>query len=204
MSENNYAPNSHKSREEANEIEKKKVEKVVKGNVKVKKKNEISKFADVFISEDAANVKNFIVSDVLIPAVKKVISDIVTNGIDMILYGSNGRGAKRSTNASYVSYNRFSDKREEPRPSSNSHSRTSFGYEGIVLDSRSEAIEVLTRMDELIREYEIVTVSDLCDLVGISSNYTDQKYGWTSIRTAEPVRVRDGYILKLPKPLPID
>ena len=50
----------------------------------------MQKFADVFISEDVNNVKSYIVMDVLVPAIKKAISDIVTNGIDMILYGKLG------------------------------------------------------------------------------------------------------------------
>ena len=43
------------------------------------------------------------------------------------------------------------------------------------------------------------------DLSGLTPPYTANSYGWTSIRTAEPVRVRDGgYVLKLPKASPID
>ena len=42
------------------------------------------------------------------------------------------------------------------------------------------------------------------DLVGVTGNYTDNKYGWTNIRNAEVVRVRDGYRIKLPRALPID
>lgn len=51
-------------------------------------------------------------------------------------------------------------------------------------------------MDELIDTYKLVSVADLKDLVGITGNYTDNRYGWTSIRSAEVVRVRDGYTIK--------
>ena len=51
--------------------EPKKVEKVVTGTVKTKKKNEISKFADVFISEDISNVKNFVLWRFLCLPLKK-------------------------------------------------------------------------------------------------------------------------------------
>ena len=82
-----YKSNSHKS----NEVdERKKVGKVVKGKVKTKKKSGITKFTDVFISEDVSSVKSYIIGEVLIPAMKKALSDIVTNGIDMILYGESG------------------------------------------------------------------------------------------------------------------
>ena len=82
--------------------------------------------------------------------------------------------------------------------------RSGYSFDDIVLESRGEAEEVLSRMDELLEMYEIVSVADLYDLVGITHDYTDNNYGWTNIRTAEVVRVRNGgYMLKLPKVLPI-
>ena len=197
-----YKPNSHRYKEEqrANSADKKKVEKVVRGKVKTKPKSGVSKLTDVFISEDAANVKSYIFMDVLVPAIKKAISDIVRDGIDMILYGET-RGRKSSSSSSYVSYRDFS-RRDDDRRDRDSR-RTGYGHEDIILESRSEAEEVLTRMDELIDMYGNVSVADLYDLIGKSCAYTDNKYGWTNIRNAEPVRVRDGYLLKLPKALPL-
>ena len=83
-----YESNSHRSKELQREEaqSEKRVQKVVTGNVKTRK-NEVRKFTDIFISEDAANVKSYIFMDVLVPAIKKAISDIVTDGVDMILYG---------------------------------------------------------------------------------------------------------------------
>ena len=49
----------------------------------------------------------------------------------------------------------------------------------------------------------MVSVMDLYDLVGITGQYTDNKYGWTNLRNAEPVRTRDGYMLKLPRAIPL-
>lgn len=199
-----YKSNSHRSKEGKTEAltDRKKVEKVVHGRVRTKPKSGISKITDIFISEDAANVKSYIVMDVLVPAVKKAISDIVRDGIDMILYGES-RGRKSSSASGYVSYRDYSrsDDRDRFR---DSRSRSSYAHDDIVLDSRGEAEEVLIRMDELIDTYGNVSVADMYDLVGKSSEYTDNKYGWTNIRNAEPIRVRDGYMLKLPKALPIN
>ena len=93
-----YKSNSHRAKETALKTaatEKKKVEKVIKGKAKTRKKTGASKLADVFISEDAKNVKSYVIMDVLIPAAKKAISDIVRDGIDMILYGETGRSSSR-------------------------------------------------------------------------------------------------------------
>lgn len=201
-----YKPNSHKSREMQQKQlpeERKKVDKVVTGIVKTKKKSEIKKFTDVFISEDISNVKTYLLTDVLVPAIKKLVTDIVTDGINMILNGGTSRGRKGS-NASYVSYRQYSDSRDHNRYDNESRGRNGYNYDDIILESRGEAEDVLSRMDELIDMYGTVSVADLYDLVGKSCNYTDNKYGWTNIRNAEPIRVRDGYMLKLPKALPIN
>lgn len=205
MDELKVSPNSHKYKEENKNAkgEVKKVEKVVSGTVKTKKKSDIHKFTDVFISEDAANVKNYILMDVLVPAVKKAISDIVRDGIDMILYGGSGRGKSSSSPSNYVSYSRYSDRdRRDERRYSDTR-RAGYYCDDVIVQTRGEAEDVLTRMDELIDMYQQVTVADLYDLVGISGNYTDNRYGWTNIRNAEIVRVRDGYLLKMPKVGPL-
>lgn len=201
--------NSYKAREESAlaSQKKKQITKVTKGVVKTKKKNEMSKLGGMFISEDASKVKSYILMDVLVPTIKKAISDIVKNGVDMILYGEVGENKKR-TYASTVSYRDYYDNgsRSVSRFDDPPRARTRAGYsfDDVILETRGEAEEVLSSMDELIETYGSVSVADMYDLVGISCEYTDNKYGWKNIRTAEPVRVRDGYMLKLPRALPLN
>lgn len=197
-----YKPNSHRFKEEQKtdvKEESKKLEKVVNGSVKVRKKSHLK---EALISEDASNIKSYIVMDVLIPAMKKAISDIVKNGIEMLLYGDSGRSNGQRSPSSSVSYRDYYDRRDDryrPNPSQ----RQGRSIDDLVIESRGEAEEVLTRMDELLETYKMVTVADFYDLVGVTCDYTDNNYGWTSLRSAEVVRVRDGYIIKLPRALPI-
>ncbi len=194
-----YKPNSHRSKEEPDEqAPEKKVEKAVVSNARVKKKGELRKFADVFISEDVKNVKSYVILGVLVPAIKKAISDIITNGIDMILYGESGR-TKRNSMASRVSYRNYYDRDKGRTDYLAQRTRTGYSYDDVYFDTRGEAEEVLSRMDELISTYDMVSVADLYDLVGVSSNYTDNNYGWTNLKSASVERGRDGYYLKLPK-----
>lgn len=201
-----YKSNSHKSKEEQKETaSEKRVEKVVSGTVKPKKKGEMQKFADVFISEDVNNVKSYILLEVLVPAIKKAISDIVTNGIDMILYGETGRTRNKST-ASKVSYQRYYEKNDERRRDySAPAARNGFDYDELVFPTRGDAEAVLDAMNEIIAQYGVVSIGDLYDLANVSmDNFAANKYGWTDIRGCKSVRVRDGYILKLPRALPLN
>ena len=199
-----YKPNSHRFKEEQAKApaERKKVEKVVRGKVKTKPKSGASKLADVFLSEDAGNVKSYILGDVIIPAIKKMISDVVKNGIDMFMYGET-RDRRTSYSSSYVSYRDYSKREDDHRRDSGPRYRPGYTHEDIVLETRGEAEEVLTRMDELIDMYGAVSIADMYDLLGKSCAYTDNNYGWLNIRNAEAVRVRDGYMLKLPKAVPL-
>ena len=105
-----YKSNSHLSKQKAKEIENNKnIQKVVSGTAK-RKKNEARRFADIFIREDISNVKSYVFMDVLVPAIKKAISDIVTDGVDMILFGTTGRNGKKGNTISgtYKNYASFS------------------------------------------------------------------------------------------------
>ena len=203
---NDYKPNSnrYKNDQQKPNENKKKVEKVIKGTVKTRKKSEIRKFADAFIKEDASNVKTYILTDVLIPAAKKALADIVTGGVNMFLYGDSRRDNSRYS-GSTTSYTRYYDKvgGGGSYRASDSVSRSGLSFDDIVFESRGEAELVLTRMDELIENYGWATVSDLYDLVGKTCDYTYDRYGWTSLRNAKAVPIRDGYVLDLPRALPI-
>lgn len=202
-----YKPNSHKSKAEGTEVattENRRAKKVVSGKVTTKENN-TRKFAGLFVSEDAANVKSYVLMDVLVPAIKKAISDIVTDGIDMILYGeSRGKKSRSSGGVSYRSYYDDRDRRDRDRDRGDRRASGRFDYDDIVFDTRGDAELVKEQMLDIIDQYGMVAVADMYDLAGLSVPYTASKYGWFNIRTAEVTRVHNGYILKLPKAMPID
>lgn len=207
-----YNPNSNrfltkdKPTEEEN-LGKKKVDKVVSGSVKTKKKSSLSKFADTFIEEDKDTVLGYLLSEVLIPSFKKMVSDTIKTGIDKMLYGD-AEVSRSNSPASKISYSKYyNDKSSYSRSSSTApvvSRRDTYEYNNIVLETRGDAEAVLMGMDDIIAKYEIVSVADLYDLVGIAGSYTDYKYGWTDIRSARIERVRDGYVIRMPKALPLD
>ena len=184
-------------------IEEKRAEKVVHGKVKTKKNN-TRKISDVFITEDAANVKNYVIFDVIVPSIKKALYDLVVGALDMTLFGGRGGGSTKRSISDKVSYKDYNSigKRDD-RSYGNTRTASGYSYDDIVLESRGEAESVLSRMDEIIDEYDEVRVADLYDLVGITGDYTDNKYGWTNIRNARVVRTRDGYKIEMPRALPL-
>lgn len=200
-----YKSNSFKSKE--TEADDKKVEKVVKGEVSVKKPGVGKKFGDVFLNETGENVKNYILFDVLLPAIKDAIVDVITNGTNMLFYGSgsSGRSKRGGTNSrtSYSSYYRGSVSRDD-RVESRRTYRDRAGVKEIIFDNRADAQEVLECLEEILDKYRMVSVADYYELCGQTGTYTDRNYGWSDISSSTISRDRDGYIIKLPKAEPFD
>lgn len=192
-------------------LEEKNVERVVKGDVVRRKRPLNKRMREVFVGEDdARNVWGHVFLDVMVPAVKDMVADAVSTGVERMLFGDSRspsrRGRQRSPYGQH-NYTPYSSHyastrpvaREDPRTMSR-RGRTAHDFDEIILDSRAEAEEVIDGLMNLIAQYDIAQVSDLYTLVGIQPSFTDDKYGWTDLRGASVTRVRSGYLLDLPRP----
>ena len=212
-----FPSNSHKSSPKGKDApqEPKKVERIIASEVVRRKKPLGKRMAETFVGGDAKSVMGFVVWDVLIPAAKDAFADAMSQGVERMLFGETRSSSRRTGmrpggSNGHVSYNRFSSgaspfrrEREETRPMT-SRARSSHDFDEIILATRVEAEEVIDRLFDLVSRYEIATVADLYELVGVTGNYTDAKWGWTDIRGAGVTRVRNGYLLDLPRPEPLD
>lgn len=200
-----YPNNSHSAREQRPEAAQteKKLEKVVSSGVKTRKKSEVKKFAGVFVPEDAESVKSYILMDVVVPGIKNAIADVVS----IMLFGDSGRlgrgGGRGGSKISYQKY--YRDDRDDRRDYGRPRTAAGFDYDDILFETRGDADMVLDQLESCIANYGVASVADLYDLAGITCrSYTANKYGWTDIRTAKVIRVRDGYIIQLPRTVQID
>lgn len=208
-----YPSNSNKRREPA-PPEPKKVERIVTGEVVRRKPSLGKRMREIFIGGDAQSVWGYVAYDILIPAVKDTLSEAVSMGIERMLFGeSRGPSNRRRSvtpNYGYTDYGRYSRgssasryQKEEPRQMSR-RSRAAHNFDEIVLETRLEAETVIERLDDLCDRYGQATVSDLYELVGVTGDFTDEKYGWVDMRASGVSRVRDGYLLDLPRPELLD
>lgn len=201
----NYPSNSHKSRERK---QRPSVEAVANGSRR--QSSARKKFSETFVAEDSKTVGSYILYDVLIPAAKSMVSDVVSEGIERLLFGDTRSKRVRSNTGvqSYTSYNQFykgsSDRGISAQKDISRQSRATHDFGEIILDSRGEAELVLDKLDDLVNTYDLATVSDLYDLVGVTGSFTDEKWGWYDLSNASCKRVREGYLLELPRPVSID
>lgn len=201
-----YPSNSHKARAERKkkaEENKKQLSKVITGTVKRKKKSELSKLKDTFISEDASSVKDYIIRDVIIPTAIDTLVSIIKNGTDIIFYGTTKKRSNLpGTKVHYAStnYNSISKKSDMVRR----YARNEYDFDDITFDSRGDAEAVLMTLDDILDTYSVVSVADYYDVAGVSATPSDDDYGWDNLKPAQVVKTREGWTIKFPRAKQLD
>jgi hypothetical protein len=203
--------NSHKHRQESKEVvDREPVEKIVEGKVISRPLPWYKRFARNMIAEDAGNVGEYILMDVVIPASKNLLLDMLYQTGERLLFGtSRGRLSGRRSplgavlrDREPVNYSRYAER--EARGRSLSHrARATHDFNEIVLEHRGEAVGVVDALVDLVARYGSASVADLYDLVGTTGSYADRRWGWTDLITADVRQVPGGFLLDLPAPEPI-
>lgn len=219
MEEPNFPGNSKADKEKAKEIastqkDEPKIERVVTGRVKHKKRGLGAQIVEHFAGDDARGVGGYILFDILIPAAKDALVDSVSKGAERLFFGDvRGRvrtGSVNNGRPGYTNYNSVSShspagRAGEPDGRSLSRAaRASHNFGEIVIPDRGEAEYVIETLGDIISQYDRARVSDLYELVGITGHPVDDRWGWTSIVGAKAERVREGYLLVLPRPISLD
>ena len=190
-----YPSNSKRSRQPP--PEKKKTEQVVTGTVVQRKRPWYDRAIHTVFSGDNDTLTNYIVMEVLVPAFRNLIYDVASQGAERALYGESRRGSG-SRSGGYTNYSAPSG-RNPTRPTLSRQARATHDFDDIVLASRVDADEVLNALSEMIELYNQATVADLYDLVGVTTDFTDNAWGWRDLRTATVRPIRGGYLLNLPR-----
>lgn len=194
-----YPSNSKKAREAE---EKPEVKKVIEGNVVQRKKGLGAKFREAFMVEDSGSVLVYIVQEVLVPAAKNTILEVFSQGLERSLYGETRRHAPSRPGGGYTAYHRARETYSPAGRELSRHARATHDFRDIILQSRGDAEEVIDGLRELADRFNVASVQDLYDLVGVTGEYTDNKWGWYAedLRRAGVRPVRGGYLLELPRP----
>lgn len=182
-----------------------------KGSVKVKEPSRKEKIKSIFISEDAKDVGQYILWDILIPTIKRTIRDVIVGSTDRIFLGTNTppssnlyreRGITYPRHVNYAQASRQTQRPEvtrvSPRPL-----RSSFRLNEIIFDYREDAESVLEHMMDYLEDQSYVTVADYLKFCGQrNSNYTTENWGWYDLNQAYiSGNETSGFMLTLPEPV---
>ena len=205
--------NSLKSKQAAESKDGPEVKKVAQGGVKVQKKKASKRFLESIGVEDGRTVGDYIVWDVLLPSVKEMLSSVVKNGIDVFLYGQvKPKNVERRGRTSRVSYSRYYDDDDYRRPRDRDRGysykpRAAMDFSDIVFSDRRDAEMVLDEMADIVQQYGFVKVCDFLAMSGVDDSeisFADHNVGWPRLQGVGIDRVRDGYVIRLPRPVTYD
>lgn len=172
---------------------------------RIKRESTAKKVVGEIIREDVRSVGDTVLWDVVIPTVKNLIADVVTRGIESMLYGGDSRPRSRGSYSDYSGYSRPKAARDRPAERRERRERRSARpaepeRNEIIFDARSDAIDVIDRMSDLIDQYGQASLADLNALIGASSNFIDDNWGWTDMGSFNVRQVRDGFMLTHDEP----
>ncbi len=163
--------------------------------------------------EGLSGIGEYVNEEIVKPAIKNIIVDAVTSGINMIMYGERGGGNRGGGTRNPSSYQRTNYQssyqrtnytsrytQTNPEPAPREVTRNRHVVEEYLLQDRYDAAHVITTLTENADAYGSVSVADYYDLIGVASVYTDNQYGWTidTITRATITPVRGGYVIKFP------
>lgn len=118
---------------------------------------------------------------------RKALADMVAEKLSEELFTERATPSR----VSYMDYNKTRVRMIEPR-----------GPIDIVFDNGADAETAFANIKEIVKEYEQVSVADVCDICDLRSSYSDTKYGWVCVSDMY-IDKSDERTLHLPKPLPL-
>jgi hypothetical protein len=192
-----------------------KIERVTSVEPDRRKRGLGQKFKAVFIGGDARETREYVFFDVIIPAARDLIFDAFEAGMQRMIYGDNHRYHRRggpsvgsnpgTVNYPTTNYGSMNRGQVASRPAQqrmlSRRSRARHDFDDIIIPSRQEAEEIIDQMFDILSRYGSVSLANLYALTGIQSSHTDVKWGWTALRGAKAVRLRQGgFLLDLPEP----
>jgi len=169
---------------------------------KARKPSLVKKFARYIVEDSIENAREKTLDEIVIPGVKTLIFDTLTDMLDIILFGGEGAPMGRysaSAGASKrMSYSKFYEEKSAKKNRDGRSYRDAYEADDIILDTRNQANNVLNTLYGHIRKYGQVSVATYYDIVGVTGEWTDNRYGWTNINGAGIKPVRDGFMIILP------
>lgn len=210
----NIPNNSHRAREQAapkaTSEPKEELSKIISGKATLRKRPWYSRLTRSLIADDATSVGGYIIDDVVGPAIRNLIYDVITGGAARTLYGPTRAGGLRSTSTirggGPVSSirNRYDKLAEDgPRRGPTQEQRARHDFREVVLDYREDALAVVEKLVEYADRYGSVSVADFYTLCEITGSHADHAWGWRDLSATELRQFRGGWLIDLPDPQPL-
>lgn len=171
--------------------------------------------------DDAKSIFSFVLDTYIKPAIKKTISNVVSNGSDLIsdvikngadiaLYGEAGISNNRKNHYNSINYygGKISYITNDPTPARRTEliNRNDVDIPQLSFDNRGKAEIVRDNMYETLEMYGVVSVANMYEFADpdLTFPHTYNNYGWYDLRGTDIVNIGGRWLLDVPRPRPIN
>lgn len=209
-------PNSYKSKETPVKEAPKATPIVNKSAIVSTKKPLGQRFKDAFIAEDIADVRSWLIQDVLIPGAKNTILDMLSmvffsksggrSASSYSFYRPKGYGYSGASYAPYYQsqYNGQAHSGIQRQDRSYVSHNAKVDYREVVLERRDDAQRVVDEMRGRIMEFGQVSIAEMLDFMEITSSYVDNNWGWTNPNCIGIKRMANGWLIDVAEAEPLE
>lgn len=161
---------------------------VVNGKINTRKKSTGHKILETFLEDDISDVKDYVVTNVVVPGVKDFIRTVAVSFIESMFGNSKRSGNNPARRYGYgsspINYNKISNNINPPAQQNNSY-YDSYDIELYEYDDREDAERVIDKLTEYINRYGEATVSNYYQAHRLERrNWTDNDWGWRDLSNA--------------------
>ena len=203
-----FQNNSQTAKQKPKESVDEEIEKIIDGSARISKPTGMTRLRRSFIAGDASSVGDHVFWNLLIPSAQDAVAEMLSTFVDMMIYGEKrgrvtrpGVPAVGTGSTSRVNYSGVGTvARAAINPAMTQPVVERLDPTRIMVNSRAEAEVVLGKMIEYVDQYGAVTVAQLYRMLGHTPEYTDNKWGWTNLDSADFRRHRHEVRIILPTP----
>lgn len=164
------------------------------------------RFMDFLFAESPKALGARIGRDVIVPRIKAGVEEAFNSFVHGMFWGNGTRPMSNMVQGTVLraggtQYHQISSLSAGAVPATPAASTTSHGnYQDIVCPTQQDAELLLANLYALFNQYRVVAVADLYEMARIKVSPSDNAFGWLSLDGARISKVRDGYVLELPRP----
>lgn len=167
------------------------------------------RFLEFLFAESPKNLGAKIGRDVIVPRIKAGVEEAFNAFVHGMFWGNTG--VKPMSNmvqgtvlrAGGTQYHQISSLPAGAVTPASQQVTSSGNYQDLVCPTQQEAELLLSNLYDTLNQYRVVAVGDLYEMARIKPNPSDNAFGWYSLDGARISKVRDGYLLELPRPAAI-
>lgn len=171
--------------------------------VKSKEKSIVRTVFDAVITDNLNGFKKKLSQEILPNAINDCLYKLLTDTTNAVFKRSVPRDDRKTPYRQIYSSSSSSSRSEIRRRASESV----YDYLDVEFEEYSDAIQVRNAMIEWCSKYNSISVARYYEFVDLVGNSSDENWGWFDLDkvNAKVVELRRGcYVIKLPKPVPIN